>query len=33
VREILKESHTPAIIVTHDQADADLVADRVITMS
>jgi ABC-type Fe3+/spermidine/putrescine transport system ATPase subunit len=32
VREILKESHTPAIIVTHDQADADLVADRVITM-
>lgn len=33
VREILNESHTPAIIVTHDQADADLVADRVITMS
>ena len=32
VREILKESHTPAIIVTHDQADADVVADRVITM-
>ena len=33
VREILKESHTPAIIVTHDQEDAKVVADRVIIMS
>lgn len=33
VREILKEAQIPAIIVTHDQADADQVADRVINMS
>jgi len=33
VREILKEAQTPAVIVTHDQADADEVADRTINMS
>lgn len=33
VREILKIAHIPAIIVTHDQADADEVADRIINMS
>ncbi len=33
VREILKNAQIPAIIVTHDQADADEVADRVINMS
>ena len=33
VRDILKEAQTPAILVTHDQADADEVADRTINMS
>ena len=33
VRNILKEAQTPAVIVTHDQADADTVADRTINMS
>jgi len=33
VREILKQAQTPAVIVTHDQADADEVADRTINMS
>ena len=33
IRKILKEAQIPAIIVTHDQDDADEVADNIINMS
>jgi thiamine transport system ATP-binding protein len=32
VRDILKRTHTPAILVTHDHTEADTMADRVVTM-
>ena len=32
VRHLLKDLGTPALHVTHDRTEADLIADRVLTM-